>query len=138
MNFMEFGRDVLDCLNMSNNIYTTIKDESRICVDFHSILVSYFMEGRVQGIWTHIPNEGKTSKMYGYIQKKMGKIKGMPDYIFIMKNKAFAIEFKTEKGRLSPSQKKVREWFVNFEVPYYVHTSVEEAVDLLKQIKFII
>ena len=67
----------------------------------------------------------------------MGLINGVPDFVFISKNKALFIELKTEKGRLSESQIYFRDWCTDEQIDYYVARSVEEVTDILKRNKLL-
>ncbi len=53
---------------------------------------------------THIPNGEKRSQVTGAILRAMGVRRGMPDLLFLQDGKAYFLELKTRKGRLSPDQ----------------------------------
>lgn len=136
---INFARTVLGGLdNVPHALATKLGEETTTCVKFHQQLISYFLDGKVAGIWCHIPNEGKMSKAYGYTQKKMGKIPGMPDYVFMWKDGSACIEFKSKTGKLTDNQKQVEAWCKRLDVPYYVCRSYEEGINTLKAIGFIL
>lgn len=55
----------------------------------------------------HIANERKQSKVQGAIMKSKGVVSGVPDYAINYDGKTLYIEFKSDIGVLSESQKKV-------------------------------
>ena len=108
------------------------------------ILTGYTLDNNLKGIWFHVPNESVVSKENKLkdilrIQRKhcMGLINGVPDFVFISKDKTLFIELKTEKGRLSEYQLYFRDWCVDEQIEYYVARSVEEVTDILKRNKLL-
>jgi hypothetical protein len=56
----------------------------------------------------HIPNERKCTKIYGFILKRMGLLKGASDLFIALPNSEYSglfIEMKSAKGRPTPEQK---------------------------------
>lgn len=107
-------------------------------------LTGYSLENKLKGIWFHVPNESvvsKDNKLTDILRIKrkhcMGLINGAPDFVFITKEKTLFIELKTDKGRLSESQKDFREWCADEGIDYFVARSVEEVINILKSNKFI-
>lgn len=101
-------------------------------------LTGYTLDNQLKGVWFHVPNESVVSKENKLkdilrIQRKhcMGLINGVPDFVFISKDKTLFIELKTEKGRLSESQIYFREWCIDEKIDYYVARSEEEVKDIL-------
>ena len=60
--------------------------------------------------WFHIPNEGKRSKITGALLKRAGLKAGLPDCVILYLGKFLAIELKTDRGRVTPSQRDWIEW----------------------------
>lgn len=56
-------------------------------------------------VWFHTPNAGKRRKGAAGRLKAMGMKAGVPDICIIYRGRAFFIELKTLKGRLSEAQK---------------------------------
>tara|TARA_R110001599_G_scaffold26223_4_gene92577 strand:+ start:936 stop:1271 length:336 start_codon:yes stop_codon:yes gene_type:complete len=82
----------------------------------------------------HVANERKTSPMRGGKLKKMGVLAGVPDIHILEPNKIYCglfIELKTEKGRLTPSQKDVIERIENAGYKCAVCRSLSEVICLV-------
>lgn len=75
--------------------------------------------------------------MFGQKLACMGKVKGMPDYIFIKEDKGLGLEFKVGKNKLSLSQQYIQMWFDSENIPYYEIRSMQEAIDTLKREGFL-
>lgn len=119
-----------------------IKNEDLISCKLHTKLCHLFLEGKVNGIWFHVANEGVYNKsnykpIYGTKLKKMGKAKGMADYVFLWDKGCALIEVKYAKNKLTEEQKLVKEWAEHSKIPHFVAYSAEEAVEFLKKINFI-
>lgn len=121
-----------------------LKGEDALTNKVAMILTGYTLDNNLKGIWFHVPNESVVSKENKLkdilrIQRKhcMGLINGVPDFVFISKNKTLFIELKTEKGRLSEYQLYFRDWCVDEQIEYYVARSVEEVTDILKRNKLL-
>ena len=59
-----------------------------------------------RAVFWHTPNSGKVSKRAASRRKSMGVLAGVPDLIFLH-SPMRAIELKTDRGRLSDSQKEL-------------------------------
>lgn len=128
--------------------------EEKECKDFHFRLKCMLHYGEIPNVfgYTHCANErfnpgGKTSgKFYAHIEKlkAMGMKKGYPDYIFHFKDNKGVLyfEFKTwtkdkdgktiYKSYLSPEQKLFQQECLEFNIPYHVVYTKEEAIDILQ------
>lgn len=104
-----------------------------------------FCAKAVQYIWNtypetrrlliHIPNEAKRSKIEWVQMKAKGLIPGAPDYIFLWKAKAYAIEAKDpETGRISKDQKQVHEALLNTGIPVHIVYSDKEFIKVIESI----
>lgn len=121
-----------------------LKGEDALTNKIAMNLTGYTLDNKLKGIWFHVPNESVVSKENKLkdilrIQRKhcMGLINGVPDFVFISKDKTLFIEIKTEKGRLSESQIYFRDWCVDEQIDYYVARSVEEVTDILQRNKLL-
>ncbi len=121
-----------------------LKGEDALTNKVAMILTGYTLDNNLKGIWFHVPNESVVSKENKLkdilrIQRKhcMGLINGVPDFVFISKDKTLFIELKTEKGRLSEYQLYFRDWCADEQIDYYIARSVEEVTDILKRNKLL-
>lgn len=116
--------------------------ETEMCIRFANDLRAMTLEGKLKGVWTHIPNEigwgkNKSNQLVYAIAKNMGMIPGSPDYMFIRPGHGLILEAKAPKGQLNPQQKNYREWAASAGVDYHIFKSVEEGKALLKQYGYI-
>lgn len=122
---------------MSKNI--KLKPEALECVCFFQEIIALALEGKLKGMFTHVANEipSKNNIHFHLVQKYMGKISGFADYIFFKHDKTLLIEFKSDKGKLSPDQKRLQEWAEAENIPFSIVRSKTEALNLLKQHGFL-
>jgi hypothetical protein len=118
------------------------KNEDKICVEFQNEMKCLLLENKLNCLWFHVANEGAFGgegfrPMYGEKLKRMGKAKGMFDYIFLSQNGSAMIEFKYNKNKMTPSQVVVKDWADKLKIHTFVAYSAVEAIKFLKQIKFI-
>lgn len=82
-----------------------------------------------------VPNGGARSKTEAAIMKGEGVKAGVADLLFLFPNRehhGLCIEFKTEKGRQSESQKRFQRKVEAFGYRYEVIRSLEEFMNLIK------
>lgn len=86
-----------------NNLPVSEKQECYWLVEYLEDLI---MKEKI-AMYTHIPNSTYTKSWAAkMMNKKLGVNKGFPDYIILAREKALAIEMKTEKdGYARPEQK---------------------------------
>ena len=115
-----------------------LKGEDALTNKVAMTLTGYTLDNKLKGIWFHVPNESVVSKENKLkdilrIQRKhcMGLINGVPDFVFISKDKTLFIEMKTEKGRLSESQIYFRDWCVDEQIDYHIARSIDDVKDIL-------
>ena len=128
-----------DCLS---GIPAHIKNEDRIAAELHLKLCELFLTNKINGIWFHVANEGVFNKqnfrpVYGAKLKKMGKAKGIFDYIFLWEDGCAMIELKYGKNKLSAEQKVIMEWADDAGIKSAVAYSCDDAINFLKKINFI-
>lgn len=107
--------------------------EEKECFEFWTWYVEHKVKGKIKGIATHIAHQVANNKspLFGQKLACMGKVKGMPDYIFMKRDKSLGLEFKVGKNKLSLSQGAVQMWFDQEGIPYYEVRSKEEAIEYL-------
>lgn len=108
--------------------------EDQLCVKFAQYLRELTIVDDFPFIWFHVPNQFAIERpIFGLKQSWMGRIAGIPDYVFLGKDKSFAIEFKSPKGRLSVPQQMVQKWFQQTQVNYHVAFSFEAARSIIQK-----
>jgi hypothetical protein len=113
--------------------------EDQICIDFFDTLKQLHKFNQLNGIFFHVPNEisGNKNPVFGAKLKRMGKISGVADYIFMWGNDCGCIEMKTEKGKLTANQLEFQEWCQTNNVKYQVCRSSSKAIDCLVEWGFV-
>ena len=95
------------------------------------------VEGRLNCVWFHVPNETvvKSKEDIIRLRKKasLGMIPGAPDFVFVDKSKTIFAELKTKTGHLSENQKLFQQWSEYAGVAYYVIRSEDELKMILKK-----
>lgn len=116
--------------------------ETATAIAFATELRALTIEGRLAGIWTHIPNEigwgkNKSNQMVYAIAKNMGMITGFSDYIFTRPGQSLCLEAKSKTGVANPAQKDFKLWCEREDVPYHVFRTAGEGLALLQDYGFI-
>ena len=71
----------------------------------------------------HVPNGGTRNKIEAMRLKAKGVVPGVPDLGFFWKGRTYWFELKTQKGTLSPAQKKLHHAWDNY--PNVIKTSYD-------------
>lgn len=115
-----------------------LKPEDKICVEFTKRLIKATRFEDFPAVWFHVPNEFSGSKkpIFGMLQKAMGKVAGMSDYVFLWEDGNLCLEFKTEEAssKQSDKQEAVETWCKASGVPYRLARSADEAYAILKDV----
>jgi hypothetical protein len=110
-----------------------LKTEDQLCVEFANYLREITLEKNFPFLWFHVPNQFAISRpIFGLKQSWMGRIAGIPDYVFLGQH-SFVMEFKSTKGRLSTMQEIVRKWCELINVPYYIVKDINGAKEIIKK-----
>jgi hypothetical protein len=109
--------------------------EDKICMEFVQFIVGASLEGKLKALWFHPANEvsSGTNYMYGQYLKKLGKMKGIPDFVFGSGKGMAFIEMKSPKGKMTPEQEFIQRWAFSVGIPYCLARSVDEAKNALYQ-----
>jgi hypothetical protein len=81
----------------------------------------------------HVPNGGYRRKTEAAIMKGLGVVAGVPDVICIYRGRVYALELKSERGRLSPKQSETIAALVRAGAYTCVATGLDEALKQLEQ-----
>ena len=126
-----FKLDLFKLLIPAHKLGVKLKSEDQLCVEFANYLRELSLEKNFPYVWFHVPNQFAINRpIFGLKQSWMGRIAGIPDYVFLGRN-CFVMEFKASKGRLSPNQQIVLQWCDYVDVPHYVVKSMEEAKQII-------
>lgn len=111
--------------------------EQKLSVECADELRAATLEGRYNGIWAHVANEGKRSEIAACILKAMGLIPGALDNWHIWKKgsglDAGLIEIKVKPNKTTDSQDDYILWAQDTGVKTAVVYSKQEYLDTLKQ-----
>jgi hypothetical protein len=126
--------------NLGKTPHIRFLPEEKECFEFWTWYVEQKVKRNIKGIGTHIAHQVANNKspLFGQKLACMGKVRGMPDYIFIKNDKGLGLEFKVGRNKQSLHQGIVQLWFEEEAIPYYVIRSKEEAIDALQREGFII
>ena len=135
MNFWEYFRSA-----PTSSLET--KGEALICVTFRNWLVEQTYNKHCRAVWFHVQNESNQgSKTYRFwnLQRNMGKLAGVSDYVFMFKNGNLALEIKDgKKGKQTEAQCFFENWCLSEEVPYEIARTLEEAIAFTKKYQIVI
>jgi len=108
--------------------------EDKIHMDFVQFLLAPSIKSKLKALWFHPANEVQNGKhpLYGQYLRKLGKIKGVADLVFMWGNGSRFIEIKSPTGRLTPAQEVFQRLCLNFSIPYTVIRSVDEGKEALQ------
>lgn len=95
--------------------------------------VTYLYRWYPKTIYHHSSNEGARSERQGWHLKRMGMLPGWPDLEILVDKRIVFVEFKTEKGRLSPAQKLVKTWMEAQGYTYFVCRSMDSFVQFCRE-----
>lgn len=114
------------------------RGENLICLDIAMFLREQSLTNeKFPYVWFHVPNQfaGTYKGVFGAMLSWMGRIAGVPDYVFMGKGQCFFIEVKTASGSQSEHQKLFQKWCESKEVPYYVCRSLDDVRNVLNESK---
>jgi hypothetical protein len=103
-----------------------LKPEERLSIECADFLRVETLANRINGIWTHVPNEGKRNWLTALILKAMGMLSGALDFWFIHQGGGVIIELKFEDGKISPFQGYFMQWADDQKIPREVVYSFEQ------------
>ena len=112
--------------------------EDHIHKSFAAIVKGYEVFNRLNcSFWSYDASGENRNAKTGALLKAKGLKKGQPDYHFKTLREGIThyiyIEFKTDKGKQSDSQKAFEKDCVGSNEKYYIARSVEEGLDILKK-----
>jgi hypothetical protein len=81
--------------------------------------------------WWHHPAGGRRSRITGAILKSMGAKPGIPDILLLTRGRLYALELKSERGRLSDAQKQTHQELRSAGAIVGTAGSLDQALDLL-------
>lgn len=106
--------------------------EQRLTVRVADMLRGYTIRGQLRGVWFHVANEGKRTTYDGALIKAMGRIPGVPDFVFIGAWGAGLIELKTDDGKQGEAQEFFEYWCNGQQVRYVICRTLDEVENILR------
>lgn len=109
--------------------------EDEMAVRFANALRGHVLDGRLRGVWTHVPNElagASRATPSAAIARAAGMIQGASDYLFCWADGSGVLEAKSATGSLSPPQKDWKAWCEAQGVRHAVFRTVEQGEDVLR------
>jgi len=99
----------------------------------HKAVVDYFHRAKRPGVVAHhSPNGAKRTRWEQGAVIQAGMMTGFPDLLFIADGRAYGLELKTAKGRLTPPQAIAHDRLKEAGMKVEIARSVEEAVAVLR------
>lgn len=83
---------------------TRLEPEQRLSIEVADRLRELSLTGKLNAVWTHVPNEGKRSRIVAMILKAMGLIPGTLDYNLSWATGSGYIELKVGQGKETDNQ----------------------------------
>ncbi len=110
-----------------------LKAEHQECAIFVSYLIEATLKNDCNAFWFHPCNEVSNNRQFafGKLLQHLGKINGVPDYIFMWKGGCGGIEFKAPGKKLNENQRLVKAWCEDKGVPFEEATSSADAIKIL-------
>jgi hypothetical protein len=109
-----------------------IKPETQLSMDVADAFRRHINSGAYKGIFTHIPNEGKRTKLMNCILKSMGMISGATDFVFAWENHSVWIELKVPGKGLEYNQEWFAMWCRHSKVSHALCHSVSEVEGVIR------
>lgn len=111
-----------------------LQGEDLISYQLTSYLIEMTLTNKCQANWTKIAHEmPKGSLLFGKRLRNMGKLAGVPDFVFTWKENHLWLELKKPKGKMSPEQKFFQKWCKETESNHAIAYSLEEAITILQE-----
>lgn len=108
--------------------------ENLLSIQFASYLREMTLTDRCSCVWTKIAHEtsGK-SHAFGNLMRNMGKMAGVPDFIFTSKNITLWLELKDGKSKkLSPDQEFFKKWCEGTGSKWAIAYTLHQAITVLE------
>lgn len=107
--------------------------ENKLSIQLANYLREMTLTGKCKAVWTKIAHETNSNSIpYGNLMRNMGKLAGVPDYIFTWDEKCLWLELKNgKKNKLSKDQEFFREWCKSTNTDWAIAYSLMEALDII-------
>ena len=88
---------------------------------------------RPQVWWCHLANGGWRSPIEAKIFKALGVVAGAPDLLIVADGRAYFLELKAPRGRISPAQHECHEALRKAGATVAVASDIDQALELLER-----
>ena len=111
----------------------TDKGENLLSIRFANYLREMTLTGKCNAAWTKVAHETSShSHSFGNLMRNMGKMTGVPDFVFTWQGKVLWLELKDgKKGKLSEGQQFFKDWCLETKSPWEIAYSYEEAIKIV-------
>lgn len=82
--------------------------------------------------WTHVPLGGLRSKVEAAVLRGLGTTRGTPDLLIVAEGRAFFLELKAPRGRVSPAQHECHAQLRAAGAEVAVAFNIDEALEQLE------
>ena len=110
-----------------------LEPEQRLSIEIADWLREMSLTGKLKAVWTHIPNEGKRSRIVALVLAAMGMISGVSDYVFSWADGSGYIELKAGANKETDNQILFSCWCEALGVHHATCRTLEEVQTTLKE-----
>lgn len=129
----EYAITMLMSRQMPQNV--RLHPEQRLSVDLAEAMRAHTAAGRYKGVWFCVQNEAKRHRITAMIQKAMGLIPGVTDFVFVWEGGALFVELKAGSNKQTESQRFFAVWCRQARLTYVLCRSVAEVEATLRNLK---
>jgi hypothetical protein len=109
-----------------------LKPEQKLSIEYADKLRELTIREKLKGVWVHVAHEREAGWFTHIVLKRMGMLKGAPDYWHVWDGGCCIIELKVD-GDLEEYQGYFKTWAWSENIPHAVCRSVESAIDKLRE-----
>lgn len=130
-------------VRLTAQVQAKLGPEDRLAIEVADACRAWTLEGRLQALWWHTPNEGgganrRKAQIELAVKTALGLIQGAPDLVFIgyapggydapaNHHQVLMIELKSKTGTLTENQKDFRSWAESAQIDYRIAKTFEQV-----------
>ena len=132
----EYAITMLMSRQMPQNVI--VHPEQRLSIDLAEEMRKRTVDGSYKGVWFCVANEAKRHRITAMIQKAMGLIPGVSDFVFVWRTRdglgVLFLELKAGKNTQTEAQGYFQQWCQHWELPYAISWTLEDSIRELTEI----